>query len=109
MAVCEILAVLLHAEKKGQSDSQYLWSGTFGSEWFTYLCNDWSGLTERYWDKFLKVFFVPCSLSACIFKNLVLSAGKYLCAACGPCKSQHERDFVLNSGSGCNFILLCSL
>ena len=59
MAACEILAALLHGEKKGQSDSHYLCSGMFGSEWgcrFTSLCNDWSGSTKRYWHKFLKVF-----------------------------------------------------
>lgn len=58
MAVCKILAALRQAEKKGQSDSQYLCSGTCGSEWgcrFTSLCGDWSGSTEMYWDKFLKV------------------------------------------------------
>lgn len=31
MAVCEILAALLHAEKKGQSDSHYLCLQTFVS------------------------------------------------------------------------------
>lgn len=105
MAVCEIQAALLQAEKKGHLDSHYLCSGTFGSEWgcrFTFLCSDWSGSTETYRDKFLKVVFVPCSPSACIFKNLVLSAGKYTCAARGPFKGQHKRDFVLNSGPGCN-------
>lgn len=46
---------------------------------------------------------MPCSLSA----YLVLSAGNYLCAACGPHEGEHERDFVLDSGLGCNSILLC--
>lgn len=47
---------------------------------------------------------MPCSLSA----YLVLSAGNYLCAACDPHEGEHERDFVLDSGLGCNSVLLCS-
>lgn len=120
MAGHEILAALLHAEEKVPADSHYLYThsrslGTLMGEWgcrVTSLCSEWFGATERYWDKFLRVFFLPCSLHVCIIKNLGLSARKYRCSwpvACGPCKGRHNRDFVLNSCPDCNFILSKSL
>lgn len=65
MAGHEILAVLLHAEEKVPADSHYLYThsrslGTLMGEWgcrVTSLCSEWFGATERYWDKFLRVFF----------------------------------------------------
>lgn len=110
MTVCEILAALLHAEKKRQSDSMLFMLRTFRSELgctFTSLFNHCSGLIERYWDKFLKVVLCLALLVLVFLKiwSLLLKSARIVV----PCKGHHERGFVLNSGQGCSFSLLCSL